>query len=111
LTDRRHALKKILKQQFGIQIQAFLSQLGPIKLAVKDLSQALMRIAFTLTQTGHPELEKNTWTALRRERRFLVGGKNHMICHKRHAWFRCAGLFDRLDCQNIAKSDYEHSTP
>ena len=92
--------KKYLKQQFGIEIQGFLSQLGPIKLEVKDLSQVYENSFFSPDPDAIPELEEYM-TALRREGD-SVGAKITVIAKN-----LMPGLgdpvFDRLDA-DIAKA-------
>ncbi|MDE8603180.1 chorismate synthase [Marinomonas sp. RSW2] len=92
--------KKYLKQQFGIQIQGFLSQLGPIKLAVKDLSQVYENSFFSPDPDAIPELEKYM-TALRREGD-SVGAKITVIATNVMPGLG-APVFDRLDA-DIAKA-------
>ena len=92
--------KKYLKQRFGIEIQGFLSQLGPIKLEVKDLSQVYDNSFFSPDPDAIPQLEEYM-TALRREGD-SVGAKITVIAKN-----LMPGLgdpvFDRLDA-DIAKA-------
>ncbi|WP_219702042.1 chorismate synthase [Marinomonas lutimaris] len=92
--------KKYLKQQFGIEIQGFLSQLGPIKLEVKDLSQVYENSFFSPDPDAIPELEKYM-TALRREGD-SVGAKITVIAKNVMPGLG-APVFDRLDA-DIAKA-------
>ena len=92
--------KKWLKQRYGIEIQGFLSQLGPIKLEVKDLSQVYENSFFSPDPDAIPALEEYM-TNLRREGD-SVGAKITVI-----AKTVMPGLgepvFDRLDA-DIAKA-------
>ena len=92
--------KKYLKQQFGIEIQGFLSQLGPIKLEVKDLSQVYENSFFSPDPDAIPELEEYM-TALRREGD-SVGAKITVIAKNVMPGLG-APVFDRLDA-DIAKA-------
>ncbi|RBP84765.1 chorismate synthase [Marinomonas rhizomae] len=92
--------KKYLQQQFGIEIQGFLSQLGPIKLEVKDLSQVYDNSFFSPDPDAIPELEKYM-TALRREGD-SVGAKITVIATNVMPGLG-APVFDRLDA-DIAKA-------
>ncbi|MEL0636841.1 chorismate synthase [Marinomonas sp. TI.3.20] len=92
--------KKYLKQQFGIEIQGFLSQLGPIKLEVKDLSQVYDNSFFSPDPDAIPELEEYM-TALRREGN-SIGAKISVIAKNVMPGLG-APVFDRLDA-DIAKA-------
>ena len=92
--------KKYLRQQFGIEIQGFLSQLGPIKLAVKDLSQVYQNSFFSPDPDAIPELEEYM-TALRREGD-SIGAKISVIAKNVMPGLG-APVFDRLDA-DIAKA-------
>ena len=92
--------KKYLKQQFGIEIQGFLSQLGPIKLEVKDLSQVYENSFFSPDPDAIPALEEYM-TALRREGD-SVGAKITVIAKNVMPGLG-APVFDRLDA-DIAKA-------
>jgi len=92
--------KKYLKQQFGIEIQGFLSQLGPIKLEVKNLSQVYDNSFFSPDPDAIPELEKYM-TALRREGD-SVGAKITVIATNVMPGLG-APVFDRLDA-DVAKA-------
>ncbi|MBR7888417.1 chorismate synthase [Marinomonas sp. A79] len=92
--------KKYLKQQFGIEIQGFLSQLGPIKLAVKDLTQVYDNSFFSPDPDAIPELEAYM-TALRREGD-SVGAKITVIAKNVMPGLG-EPVFDRLDA-DIAKA-------
>ncbi|WP_133012919.1 chorismate synthase [Marinomonas flavescens] len=92
--------KKYLKQQFGIEIQGFLSQLGPIKLEVKDLSQVYDNSFFSPDPDAIPELEEYM-TALRREGD-SIGAKISVIAKNVMPGLG-APVFDRLDA-DIAKA-------
>lgn len=92
--------KKYLHQQFGIEIQGFLSQLGPIKLAVKDLSQVYQNSFFSPDPDAIPELEEYM-TALRREGD-SIGAKISVIAKNVMPGLG-APVFDRLDA-DIAKA-------
>lgn len=92
--------KKYLKQQFGIEIQGFLSQLGPIKLAVKDLSQVYENSFFSPDPDAIPQLEEYM-TALRREGD-SVGAKITVIAKNLMPGLG-EPVFDRLDA-DIAKA-------
>lgn len=92
--------KKYLKQQFGIEIKGFLSQLGPIKLEVKDLSQVYENSFFSPDPDAIPELEQYM-TALRREGD-SVGAKITVIATNVMPGLG-APVFDRLDA-DIAKA-------
>lgn len=92
--------KKWLKQRYGIEIQGFLSQLGPIKLEVKDLAQVYENAFFSPDPDAIPALEEYM-TNLRREGD-SVGAKITVVA--KHVM---PGLgepvFDRLDA-DIAKA-------
>lgn len=92
--------KKYLKQQFGIEIKGFLSQLGPIKLEVKDLSQVYENSFFSPDPDAVPALEQYM-TALRREGD-SVGAKITVIATNVMPGLG-APVFDRLDA-DIAKA-------
>ncbi|PYF84875.1 MULTISPECIES: chorismate synthase [Marinomonas] len=92
--------KKYLKQQFGIEIQGFLSQLGPIKLEVKDLSQVYDNSFFSPDPDAIPQLEEYM-TALRREGD-SVGAKITVIAKNLMPGLG-EPVFDRLDA-DIAKA-------
>ncbi|AEF54747.1 MULTISPECIES: chorismate synthase [Marinomonas] len=92
--------KKYLKQTFGIEIQGYLSQLGPIKLAVKDLSQVYDNSFFSPDPDAIPELE-TYMTALRREGD-SIGAKITVIAKNVMPGLG-APVFDRLDA-DIAKA-------
>ncbi|NLQ16415.1 chorismate synthase [Marinomonas sp. M1K-6] len=92
--------KKYLKQQFGIEIQGFLSQLGPIKLAVKDLSQVYENSFFSPDPDAIPQLEEYM-TALRREGD-SIGAKITVIAKNLMPGLG-EPVFDRLDA-DIAKA-------
>ena len=92
--------KKYLKQEFGIEIQGFLSQLGPIKLEVKDLSQVYENSFFSPDPDAIPELEQYM-TALRREGD-SIGAKISVIVKNVMPGLG-APVFDRLDA-DIAKA-------
>lgn len=92
--------KKYLKQQFGIEIQGFLSQLGPIKLEVKDLSQVYDNSFFSPDPDAIPQLE-DYMTALRREGD-SVGAKITVIAKNVMPGLG-EPVFDRLDA-DIAKA-------
>ncbi|RNF50003.1 chorismate synthase [Marinomonas hwangdonensis] len=92
--------KKYLKQQFGIEIQGFLSQLGPIKLEVKDLSQVYENSFFSPDPDAIPQLEEYM-TALRREGD-SVGAKITVIAKNLMPGLG-EPVFDRLDA-DIAKA-------
>ncbi|RBO82909.1 chorismate synthase [Marinomonas aquiplantarum] len=92
--------KKYLKQTFGIEIQGYLSQLGPIKLAVKDLSQVYENSFFSPDPDAIPELE-TYMTALRREGD-SIGAKITVIAKNVMPGLG-APVFDRLDA-DIAKA-------
>ncbi|SBS33891.1 Chorismate synthase [Marinomonas spartinae] len=92
--------KKYLKQQFGIEIQGFLSQLGPIKLEVKDLTQVYNNSFFSPDPEAITELE-DYMTALRREGD-SIGAKITVIAKNLMPGLG-APVFDRLDA-DIAKA-------
>lgn len=92
--------KKYLKQQFNIEIQGFLSQLGPIKLEVKDLSQVYDNSFFSPDPDAIPELEEYM-TALRREGD-SIGAKISVIVKNVMPGLG-EPVFDRLDA-DIAKA-------
>lgn len=92
--------KKCLKDQFGIEIYGFLSQLGPIKLEIKDLSQVYENPFFSPDPDAISGLEEYM-TNLRREGD-SIGAKITVM-----ATNLMPGLgepvFDRLDA-DIAKA-------
>lgn len=92
--------KKYLKDKFDVEINGFLSQLGPIKLEVKDLTQVYSNPFFSPDPQALPELEEYM-NQLRREGD-SIGAKITVIA--RHIK---PGLgepvFDRLDA-DIAKA-------
>lgn len=92
--------KKYLKQNYGIEIQGFLSQLGPIKLEVKDLSQVYDNSFFSPDPDAIPALE-TYMTALRREGD-SVGAKITVIA-KNVLPGLGEPVFDRLDAE-LAKA-------
>ncbi|GAB3475919.1 chorismate synthase [Marinomonas epiphytica] len=92
--------KKYLKQTFGIEIQGYLSQLGPIKLEVKDLSQVYENSFFSPDPDAIPELE-SYMTALRREGN-SIGAKITVIARNVMPGLG-EPVFDRLDA-DIAKA-------
>ncbi|MCV2402808.1 chorismate synthase [Marinomonas sp. C2222] len=92
--------KKYLKQQFGIEIQGYLSQLGPIKLEVKDLSQVYENSFFSPDPDAIPELEEYM-TALRREKD-SIGAKITVVAKNLMPGLG-APVFDRLDA-DVAKA-------
>jgi len=92
--------KKYLKQQFGIEIQGFLSQLGPIKLEVKDLSQVYNNSFFSPDPDAIPALEEYM-TNLRRQQD-SVGAKITVIAKNIMPGLG-EPVFDRLDA-DIAKA-------
>lgn len=92
--------KKYLKQQFGIEIQGFLSQLGPIKLEVKDLSQVYENSFFSPDPDAIPSLEEYM-TKLRREQD-SVGAKITVVAKNIMPGLG-EPVFDRLDA-DIAKA-------
>jgi len=92
--------KKYLKQQLGIEIQGFLSQLGPIKLEVKDLTQVYDNSFFSPDPDAVSALE-DYMTALRREGD-SVGAKISVIAKNLMPGLG-APVFDRLDA-DIAKA-------
>ena len=92
--------KKWLKQRYGIEIQGFLSQLGPIKLEVKDLSQVYENAFFSPDPAAIPELE-TYMTNLRREGD-SVGAKITVIAKNVMPGLG-EPVFDRLDA-DIAKA-------
>ncbi|TYL47877.1 chorismate synthase [Marinomonas sp. IMCC 4694] len=92
--------KKYLKQQFGIEIHGFLSQLGPIKLEAKDLSQVYENSFFSPDPEAIPALEAYM-TALRREED-SVGAKITVIAKNLMPGLG-EPVFDRLDA-DIAKA-------
>lgn len=92
--------KKWLKQRYGIEIQGFLSQLGPIKLDVKDLSQVYDNSFFSPDPDAIPELEEYM-TNLRREGD-SVGAKITVVA-KNVTPGLGEPVFDRLDA-DIAKA-------
>lgn len=92
--------KKYLKQQFGIEIQGYLSQLGPIKLEVKDLSQVYENSFFSPDPDAIPELEEYM-TALRREKD-SIGAKISVVARNLMPGLG-APVFDRLDA-DVAKA-------
>ncbi|TDP00034.1 chorismate synthase [Marinomonas balearica] len=92
--------KKYLKQRFGIEIQGFLSQLGPIKLEMKDLSQVYENPFFSPDPDAIPQLEEYM-TELRREGD-SVGAKITVLAKNVMPGLG-APVFDRLDA-DIAKA-------
>ncbi|MFD1383816.1 chorismate synthase [Rhodanobacter aciditrophus] len=92
--------KKWLKQRYGIEIQGFLSQLGPIKLDVKDLSQVYENAFFSPDPDAIPELE-TYMTNLRREGD-SVGAKITVVAKNVMPGLG-EPVFDRLDA-DIAKA-------
>ncbi|CUB03490.1 chorismate synthase [Marinomonas fungiae] len=92
--------KKWLKQRYGIEIQGFLSQLGPIKLEVKDLSQVYENSFFSPDPDAIPALEEYM-TNLRREGD-SVGAKITVIAKNVMPGLG-EPVFDRLDA-DIAKA-------
>lgn len=92
--------KKWLKQRYGIEIQGFLSQLGPIKLDVKDLSQVYDNSFFSPDPEAIPALEEYM-TNLRREGD-SVGAKITVIAKNVMPGLG-EPVFDRLDA-DIAKA-------
>ncbi|WP_191603359.1 chorismate synthase [Marinomonas algicola] len=92
--------KKYLKVRFGIEIQGFLSQLGPIKLEIKDLSQVYENSFFSPDPDAIPELEQYM-TALRREGD-SVGAKITVVAKNVMPGLG-EPVFDRLDA-DIAKA-------
>ncbi len=92
--------KKWLKQRYGIEIQGFLSQLGPIKLDVKDLSQVYDNAFFSPDPAAIPELE-TYMTNLRREGD-SVGAKITVLAKNVMPGLG-EPVFDRLDA-DIAKA-------
>ncbi len=92
--------KKWLKQRYGIEIQGFLSQLGPIKLDVKDLSQVYDNAFFSPDPDVIPELE-TYMTNLRREGD-SVGAKITVLAKNVMPGLG-EPVFDRLDA-DIAKA-------
>ena len=92
--------KKWLKQRYGIEIQGFLSQLGPIKLDVKDLSQVYENAFFSPDPEAIPALEEYM-TNLRREGD-SVGAKITVIAKNVQPGLG-EPVFDRLDA-DIAKA-------
>ncbi|SBS31424.1 Chorismate synthase [Marinomonas aquimarina] len=92
--------KKWLKQRYGIEIQGFLSQLGPIKLEAKDLSQVYDNAFFSPDPDAIPALEEYM-TNLRREGD-SVGAKITVIAKNVMPGLG-EPVFDRLDA-DIAKA-------
>lgn len=92
--------KKWLKQRYGIEIQGFLSQLGPIKLEMKDLSQVYDNSFFSPDPDAIPALEEYM-TNLRREGD-SVGAKITVIAKNVMPGLG-EPVFDRLDA-DIAKA-------
>lgn len=92
--------KKWLKQRYGIEIQGFLSQLGPIKLEMKDLSQVYDNSFFSPDPEAIPALEEYM-TNLRREGD-SVGAKITVIAKNVMPGLG-EPVFDRLDA-DIAKA-------
>ncbi|ADZ91480.1 chorismate synthase [Marinomonas mediterranea] len=92
--------KKYLKQRFGIEIQGFLSQLGPIKLEMKDLTQVYENPFFCPDPEAIPKLEEYM-TELRREGD-SVGAKITVLAKNVMPGLG-APVFDRLDA-DIAKA-------
>lgn len=92
--------KKYLKTTYGIEIQGFLSQLGPIKLEAKDLSQVYENSFFSPDPDAIPQLEEYM-TNLRREGD-SVGAKITVIAKNVMPGLG-EPVFDRLDA-DIAKA-------
>ena len=92
--------KKYLKTRFNIEINGFLSQLGPIKLEVKDLSQVYDNPFFSPDPEKIPVLEKYM-TELRREGD-SIGAKITVLARNVMPGLG-EPVFDRLDA-DIAKA-------
>lgn len=92
--------KKYLKTRFNIEVNGFLSQLGPIKLAVKDLSQVYDNPFFSPDPDAIPALEKYI-TELRREGD-SIGAKITVVARNVMPGLG-EPVFDRLDA-DIAKA-------
>lgn len=92
--------KKYLKTRFNIEINGFLSQLGPIKLEVKDLSQVYDNPFFSPDPEKIPALEKYM-TELRREGD-SIGAKITVVARNVMPGLG-EPVFDRLDA-DIAKA-------
>jgi len=92
--------KKYLRDQFGIKIHGFLSQLGPIKLEVKDLTQVYDNPFFSPDPDAIPALEEYM-TELRREGD-SIGAKITVVASNLMPGLG-EPVFDRLDA-DIAKA-------
>lgn len=92
--------KKYLKTRFNIEVNGFLSQLGPIKLEVKDLSQVYENPFFSPDPDAIPQLEKYM-TDLRREGD-SIGAKITVVARNVMPGLG-EPVFDRLDA-DIAKA-------
>lgn len=92
--------KKYLKSVFGIEIQGFLSQLGPIKLEVKDLTQVYNNPFFSPDPDKIPELEQYM-TQLRKEGD-SIGAKITVVAKNMMPGLG-EPIFDRLDA-DLAKA-------
>ena len=92
--------KKYLKTRLNIEINGFLSQLGPIKLEVKDLSQVYDNPFFSPDPEKIPALEKYM-TELRREGD-SIGAKITVVARNVMPGLG-EPVFDRLDA-DIAKA-------
>lgn len=92
--------KKYLKTRFNIEVNGFLSQLGPIKLEVKDLSQVYDNPFFCPDPDAIPTLEKYI-TELRREGD-SIGAKITVVARNVMPGLG-EPVFDRLDA-DIAKA-------
>ncbi|TBR42195.1 chorismate synthase [Marinomonas agarivorans] len=92
--------KKYLRDRFGIAINGFLSQLGPIQLEAKDLTQVYDNPFFSPDPTAIPKLEEYM-SELRREGD-SVGAKITVIAKNVMPGLG-EPVFDRLDA-DIAKA-------
>lgn len=92
--------KKYLKTRFNIEVNGFLSQLGPINLEVKDLSQVYQNPFFSPDPDAIPQLEKYM-TELRREGD-SIGAKITVVARNVMPGLG-EPVFDRLDA-DIAKA-------
>jgi len=92
--------KKYLKTRFNIEVNGFLSQLGPIKLEVKDLSQVYDNPFFCPDPDAIPALEEYI-TELRREGD-SIGAKITVVARNVMPGLG-EPVFDRLDA-DIAKA-------
>jgi chorismate synthase len=92
--------KKYLKTRFNIEVNGFLSQLGPIKLEVKDLTQVYENPFFSPDPDAIPALEKYI-TELRREGD-SIGAKITVVARNVMPGLG-EPVFDRLDA-DIAKA-------